>query len=349
MEGRKITNMTQPDFSVIIPTFNRSNFLKKAIISVLNQKGVSFELIVSDNCSTDSTQKVVKAFKDKRIRYIRNRKNFGYVYNAHQCFRAASGQYIFTLSDDDFILDEHTLIDVFKVMKKYKVALGRIGSVAYEKSPKFPYRTSILSDNLIILRPGKDKDIILKTIDFDLTFFSGIIFDNSLIDKNKLIRQMGYIYLPASYEAILKHGITFIPKHFIVAHLSLRFWRTYFDIEKFGSFYVEDLFDIVKKYTQTSEYEEYKKRYLLRGIVMLPSYKYFTNTKNYIKILQRHIKLHKRLFINIRFMIYALSSFLPNPIIKAVRDLKVRYSYKLVREELNKYDYFQKIEKLSFK
>ena len=62
------------DFSIIIPTRNRSALLKLAIISVLRQKGVSFEIIVSDNCSVDDTTEVIKKFNDKRIRYIRNKR-----------------------------------------------------------------------------------------------------------------------------------------------------------------------------------------------------------------------------------------------------------------------------------
>lgn len=336
------------DFTIMIPTYNRSNFLKMAMKSVLQQKGVSFELLVSDNHSPSDTEKMVKSFKDKRIRYIKNKKNLGYELNAVQCFRKAKGKYIFLLSDDDFILDEHTLRDILSVMSKNKVAVGRIPYIAYDKSAKLPYRTTILADKEIILKPDKVKNIILKTMDFDLGFFSGIIFDHSLIDKTKMSEHMGYIYFPFSYDAILKHGIAFIPKHFIVAHLSLRFWKTYFDIEKFGSFYVEDLFDIVKKYATDFEYEEYKKRFLIRNIVMLPSYKYFTNSRNYIRILQRYIYLYGRILINPLFIVYALSSFLPNFIIKAIRDLKVQFSHKRVREEISKYDYFKKIEKLGF-
>lgn len=252
------------------------------------------------------------------------------------------------LSDDDFILDENTLIDVLRVMRKYKVAVGRIGSIAYDKSTKLPYRTSILSDKLIVLKPKKNKDIILKTINFDLGFFSGIVFDQFLIDKTKMSGHMGYIWFPFAYDAILKHGIAFIPKHFIVAHLSLRSWKIYFDIEKFGSFYIEDLLPIVREFTSMREFELYKKKYIRRNIIMLPSHKYFTNNKNYLKILLRYLKIDFSLVFNIRFIAYSIAGFLPNFILKAVRDLIVHSSYERVRKILGRYDYFQKIDKLEF-
>lgn len=343
-EGRK-----RPDFTIMIPTYNRSSFLKMAMESVLQQKGVSFELLVSDNCSPDDTKEVVKGFRDKRVRYIRNKKNLGYKDNAISCFARASGKYLFMLSDDDFILDENTLSDILKVMRKYKVAVARIPSIAYDQSTKSPYRTTILSDKEVVLKPKKDKNLILKSMDFDLGFFSGIVFDQSLIDKSRISQHMGYIYFPFAYDAILKHGMVFIPNHFIVAHLSLRFWKMYFDIEKFGSFYLEDLLPIVKEFTSQRELELYKKKYLRRNIVVLPSYKYFTSYKNYIKILQRYIAIDKTLLLNSRFYLYALAGFLPNFILKAVRDLIVYSSLNKVRTTLLKYDYSQKIGKLGFK
>lgn len=344
----KINQSEHPDFTIMIPTYNRCNFLRMAMKSVLQQKRVSFELLISDNCSPDDTQKVVKGFNDRRIRYIRNKKNIGYKDNAIQCFAKASGRYIFMLSDDDFILDEHTLYDILRVMKKHKVGVGRIPSIAYDKSMKTPYRTTILSDKEIILKPQKGKNIILKSMDFDLGFFSGIVFDQSFIDKTKISHHTGYIYFPFSYDAILKHGIAFVPKHFIVSHLSLREWEVYFDIEKLGSFYLEDLLPIVKEFTSAREFELYKKKYLRRNLVMLPSHKYFTNYKNYLRIIHRFIRMDSTLPANPKFVLYAVAGFLPNFILKAIRDLIVYNSYGRTKEILQKYGYFQKIDKLGF-
>ena len=61
--------MTDILFSVIIPTYNRAYFITKTIESVLNQTCSSFELIIVDDGSSDSTEKVVGGIKDKRIKY----------------------------------------------------------------------------------------------------------------------------------------------------------------------------------------------------------------------------------------------------------------------------------------
>ena len=59
----------KPFFSVIIPTYNRSNNLRLTISSVLEQTYSNFEILVMDDGSTDDTDKVVASFNDKRIKY----------------------------------------------------------------------------------------------------------------------------------------------------------------------------------------------------------------------------------------------------------------------------------------
>lgn len=338
--------MSQPDFSIVIPTFNRSNFLRLAITSVLRQTGVSFEIIVSDDCSTDDTREIVKGFGDRRIKYIKNKIRLGYALNVQKCFRHSFGNYIFTLGDDDFILEEKTLLEILKVMKIYKVGVGKIGSIAYDTSPKSPYRPSIMSDKLIILKPKRDKRIILRTLDFGLGFYSGLIFNNSLINKRRMINHMGYVYFPLAFDVIQKYGIAYIPNHIIVSHLSLQMMPIYFNIEKYGSFFMKDLFKIIKEFVSNRDYEIYKKEFIRREMILLPNMKYFTNNGNYFQILKKIVEMDKSILVNPEFIIFALSGFIPNFMIKALRDFIVWKSQKETRDFLKKYNYFQKLEKI---
>ena len=59
--------MKHPFFSIVIPTYNQSNYLKTALASVFKQKFKNYEVIVVDNHSKDETYKVVKNFKRKII------------------------------------------------------------------------------------------------------------------------------------------------------------------------------------------------------------------------------------------------------------------------------------------
>ncbi len=55
--------MTSPLFSIVIPTYNRSDLVQGAVRSVLGQTFDDFEVVVSDNCSQDDTREVIEAFQ----------------------------------------------------------------------------------------------------------------------------------------------------------------------------------------------------------------------------------------------------------------------------------------------
>lgn len=93
--------------TVIIPTYNRGNTIKRAIDSVLNQTILDIELIIIDDNSDDDTQEVVKNYKDDRIRYFKLKENRGACYARNYGISIAKGQYIaFQDSDDEWKLDK---------------------------------------------------------------------------------------------------------------------------------------------------------------------------------------------------------------------------------------------------
>jgi glycosyltransferase involved in cell wall biosynthesis len=96
-----------PKVSVCIPTYNRAGMLKEAVEAVLAQTFTDFELIVSDNASTDGTESVVRSFDDPRIRYVKNERNIGHRENWNQCLSLARGEYIALIPDDDQMMPDN--------------------------------------------------------------------------------------------------------------------------------------------------------------------------------------------------------------------------------------------------
>ena len=91
----------QPLLTLCIPTFNRAPFLDILLSKIEKQTGefvnIRFlELIVSDNCSNDNTSQIVHKYLNKglAITYIRNDSNLGMDGNFVQCFKKATGKYI---------------------------------------------------------------------------------------------------------------------------------------------------------------------------------------------------------------------------------------------------------------
>ena len=98
--------MKTPLFSIIIPTYNRSNMIGDAIQSVLNQIYGNFELIVVDDGGTDNTKDVIDKFDDDKIKYYWKEngergaaRNYG--------ISKSKGDYINFLDSDDLLYENH--------------------------------------------------------------------------------------------------------------------------------------------------------------------------------------------------------------------------------------------------
>ena len=90
-----------PLFSVVIPSYNRKNFLKKSIDSVLNQNIRDYELIVVDDGSTDSSILLVADYRGKGLTYIRT-SNLGVSHARNTGIQNSRGSYIAFLDSDDW-------------------------------------------------------------------------------------------------------------------------------------------------------------------------------------------------------------------------------------------------------
>lgn len=91
----------QPLVSVIIPTYNRPEYLKQAIASAIKQTYQNIEIIISDNCSSENPQALVASFGDSRIRFWRHQQNVGMLANQQHACKMARGKYLASLHDDD--------------------------------------------------------------------------------------------------------------------------------------------------------------------------------------------------------------------------------------------------------
>ena len=95
----------RPLISVLIATYNRAESLCRAIESVLDHPGDYFELVIGDDGSPDNTSEAVRPYlTDPRVRYYRNPVNLGMRDNYLKIFREARGDYIFILTDDDWMV-----------------------------------------------------------------------------------------------------------------------------------------------------------------------------------------------------------------------------------------------------
>lgn len=111
-----------PVVSVVIPTHGRAQLLARAIRSVLAQTYSRLEIIVVDDASHDNTRDIVEQFGDSRIRYIRHQTNKGGSAARNTGIRAATGEYVAFLDDDDEWGPEKTE-EQLKLLARYNVVM----------------------------------------------------------------------------------------------------------------------------------------------------------------------------------------------------------------------------------
>ena len=112
-----------PTVSICMPTYNRCGMLREALASAFAQSLQDFEVIVSDNASTDETEAMVKSFGDDRVRYFRQSANIGTVPNINFTLRQTKGRYVAFLFDDDLMLPDNLAHKVGVLERERKVGL----------------------------------------------------------------------------------------------------------------------------------------------------------------------------------------------------------------------------------
>jgi glycosyltransferase involved in cell wall biosynthesis len=115
--------MKAPLVSVLLTAWNREKYIAEAIESVLTSTLTDFELIITDNASTDSTVDIIKQFaaKDNRIRFYVNEANLGDYPNRNRAASYATGKYIKYIDSDD-VMYEHALQVMVAAMEKFPEA-----------------------------------------------------------------------------------------------------------------------------------------------------------------------------------------------------------------------------------
>jgi glycosyltransferase involved in cell wall biosynthesis len=102
-------NSNEIKLSIGLPVYNGEKFIRKCIDSLLAQTFTNFELIISDNASTDNTSKICQEYlkKDKRIRYICQESNIGLHQNFDFVLEQAKNEFFMWIGVDDYILPNY--------------------------------------------------------------------------------------------------------------------------------------------------------------------------------------------------------------------------------------------------
>ena len=159
---------TDPFFSIIVPTFNSSKFIKRCLNSIINQSFKNYEVIFIDDFSTDNTISIIKSYKKKNFYIYRLKKNSGPGAARNLGIKKAIGKYISFLDADDFW---------------FKKKLEIVHQYTYCN------KTEIFCHNEILFKNGK-KDRLLKYKINQNNFYEHLLLvDNQLSTSAVTVRK----------------------------------------------------------------------------------------------------------------------------------------------------------------
>ena len=174
--------------SICIPTYNRSKTIYNTLMHLIQCSRDDIEFVISDNASPDDTETLVKSIKDPRIKYFKNKSNYGIDLNILKCVKRANGSFIYFITDEDRIKLKLIpwIIGLFDKTNKLNLM---IGTVLDERTN--PYKI-VYQFKDRIFNPGASA---LLKIFLKEGYLAGIIIKRDVLDLTQARKYVGCIYI----------------------------------------------------------------------------------------------------------------------------------------------------------
>lgn len=172
-----------PFFTVIIPLYNKENYIENAIKSVLNQTFTDFNLLIINDCSTDASATIASKYKSDKVRIFNHEKNAGLSASRNTGIKNANSNYI-TFLDADDLWQPTFLESIFQLIQNFLEA--RIFGTNYEEVWES-----------VIKKPRNGSEILPINFSGYLNFFKinikqGIYNHGSVCFHKEVFEKIGY-------------------------------------------------------------------------------------------------------------------------------------------------------------
>ncbi|AJD33048.1 glycosyltransferase [Clostridium sporogenes] len=251
---------SQPLVTIGVITYNRSNYLDKCLKAIFDQIGNDnlFEILISDNNSTDDTKLVVDKYKSKysNLKYYKNKNNVGAMKNIHKALERAAGEFIVVHGDDDYLsyLSLYKLVDMI-----YK---NRDCSVMY----------MLPSNEDFNIYNGIGINEYIEKVSFMSTFMSGVVLKKN--DFAKIEDREKFIYTDINQVYIQLELLRNNPNFAVLTGrtLSLNSGEHKPNGYNFGEVFIKNYLDILYYFRQYGLEEDIIKneKYKLLKSMILP-------------------------------------------------------------------------------
>lgn len=332
--------MKKPFFSIVIPTFNRSEYLRKALISILRQDFDDYEVIITDNSTNNESEKMIRSFNNKRICYFKNDMNIGFNRSLYKGIKLSQGEYIFLLGDDDLILKKDTFRSIFVEIRKNKYGFVRLKFIYY-KNINTLFTPYFEDTNFVTLGRNQSNINILKFL-YDKAIFShiaGLIFKNIKnikIKEIELAKGSEDIEISNFWIVFLLSATKSKGAYIDMNHPMIVKWAVYKELGAYmvkkGCITEEQIFRLISKYLNKKDIKAWKNKIIYNMPSLFPSIKYYSSRKNLFLYAKRLSELNKEILKNKTFYFFLIISFF---IPKFVWDFlrKIYHSNKVIKDD----------------
>ena len=227
-----------PKFSIIVPIYNMENYLEQCISSVINQEYTDYELILVNDCSTDSSLEICEKYAEQytNIKIVNQSINRGVSAARNIGIEIASGEYILFIDSDDFVVSNY-LSTINGFVEEKNVELLTFGHKDYmdnvEKSPQ------IFSSNMNYVVSCNEKEawnkLLLNTFfasSWNKLFLKKILlqynirFDETCVCYEDYLFNMEYCKHINTFFSI-KEPLYYYRQFNNVNHVNKRNWGTF--------------------------------------------------------------------------------------------------------------------------
>lgn len=200
--------------SICIPAYNNIESIRRLVESILNQSYGDYEVIITDDSTTDEVEQYIAQVKDERFHYIHNAEQLGATANCNTAIRKAHGEYIKVMHHDDWFTDSHSLGKMVVMLEQNENAVMAF-SGTYQVSKTDRFARSITSEQEAFINTDADNLFAGNYIGAPSATIwrnCGMLFDEKikwLVDVElyiRLLREKGtYVY---STEPLISIGIS---------------------------------------------------------------------------------------------------------------------------------------------
>ncbi|MBL7150807.1 glycosyltransferase [Candidatus Microgenomates bacterium] len=300
-----------------MPVYNNASLIGETMKSILSQSFQDFEIIISDDCSTDDTIEVIKKFKDKRIKIYRNKKNLGYGKNLQVLRKLIKGDILFLMGQDDILLKN-------ALLKTYQAFLlgEEIGAVT---RPYYWFDEDVRKPIRAVAPYDEKKDRVISIFDGEREVqkifesvgqLSGLAYRVKYMDTD--FHQdifPAHIYPFASITK--KYKIVFLKDYTIAVRISVSMSRT--STRTYRVSPTKSWLKMLNTVYQGDKYQEVKKAAVKQvaanfiGLVQIKNYGTFQYLIREILIM---LRLYPLSILNLKFWFFSLGTiFIPRRIL----------------------------------